>query len=65
MYIFPRSATRTTQGGTRANPLPRNCVPELAGLGMSLNVTDPIHPTGASDMHAFRVMTFEVWMDSH
>jgi hypothetical protein len=46
------------------NALSRGCAPELAVPGMSPNATDATHPTKASDMYAFGVMTFEVREDT-
>ena len=48
----------------RVDRLSRSRAPELAGLWMSPNVNGPAHPTKASDMYAFGVMAWEVWMDS-
>ena len=44
--------------------LSRSRAPELVGPGTSSNLTDPTHQTKASDMYAFGVMAFEVWINS-
>ncbi|KAF9649159.1 hypothetical protein BDM02DRAFT_3186563 [Thelephora ganbajun] len=59
-YVLPHSTAWTAEGGTRTDRLSRSCAPELARPGMLSNVPDSTHPTKASDMYAFGVITFEV-----
>jgi len=63
-YVLPHAAAWTVEGRTSNHRLSRCRAPELAGLGMSPNVTDAAHPTKASDMYAFGVMAWEVRIDS-
>jgi len=59
-YILPQSTDQTAEGGTSPDRLSRSRAPELTGLGVSPNAADIIHPTKASDMYAFGVMSWEV-----
>jgi len=58
--ILPQSTAWTVEGRTSADRLSRRRAPELTCPGMLPNANDPTHPTGASDMYSFGVMTWEV-----
>jgi len=57
---LPCSTIWTGEGAAGTDRLSRSLAPELACSGIPPNLTEPSHPTKASDMYAFGVTAWEV-----